>query len=295
MPLLDLHNPGAPLDLELGGLKLVAFSISAVATYVLAPELDACFDLGHCPLEATRLRHVFLTHTHQDHCAGAFRHHALRAMYGARPSRIFVPAESAPLLREVFAATDRLERNEPRDYEPVIHGVVPGERIKISGRYEVLAFEARHRLPSLGYTVTETRRKLKEQYQGLPGVEIARARERGEEIHDFHSLDALTYIGDSTIETLIEHPEVGRSQVLFLEATHIGDTPRSVSHDWGHTHLDELIELAGQRPEIFASPHVVLKHFSTRYDVRDIRRAFAALPPWLLAKTTLLVPAEGAR
>jgi ribonuclease Z len=295
MPLLDIHNPGAPLELTLAGLKLTAFSISAVSTYVLAPELDACFDLGHCPLEATRLRHVFLSHTHQDHCAGAHRHLALRRMYGARPSRFFVPAPSAAPMRELFDAMDRLERNEPADYSEIVRGLEPGDRVKISGRYEVRAFEARHRLPSLGYTVTEARRKLKAAYQGLPGPEIAKARERGEELHDVQHLDLLTYIGDSTIETLLEHPEVGQSQILFLEATHILDTPRETSHGWGHTHLDELVDLARTRPEIFASPHIVLKHFSTRYDRRDIRRAFAALPPWLRAKTTLLIPEEGGR
>jgi len=290
MPLLEIHNPGAPIDLDLGGLKLIAFSISAVATYVLAPELDACFDLGHCPMEATRLRHVFLSHVHQDHCSGAFRHLAIRRMYGARPSRFFLPEESAQPLRELFAATNRLERNEPADYREIIRGLTPGEEVRISGRFQVRAFEAKHRLPSLGFTVIEARRKLKAAYLGLPGPEIARARERGEDLYDIQHHDALAYLGDCTIDTLIEHPEIGQSQVLLLEATHLLDTPRETSRAWGHTHLDELIDLARERPETFASPHIVLKHFSTRYDLRDIRRAFAALPTWLREKTTLLVP-----
>lgn len=294
--LLDVHNPGAPLDLDLGGLKLTAFSISGVATYVMAPDLDACFDLGHCPVEATRLRHVFLTHCHQDHCAGAHRHQSLRQMFGARPSRIHAPSASAPLLRELFAAFDRLEGKEARDYSDVITGLAPDERVRLSGRYEVRAFEANHRLTSLGYTVTESRRKLKPAFLGLPGPEIALARERGEQLYDYQQHNLLTYLGDCTIETLQRHPEIGQSQVLFLEATHIPDTDREVSAHWGHTHIEEIIELAASNPATFASPHIVLKHFSTRYDVRDIRRSLDLLPPWLRAKVTLLIPPKaGAR
>ncbi|HEU4538905.1 MAG TPA: hypothetical protein VFS00_32520, partial [Polyangiaceae bacterium] len=95
MALYRLHNPGAPIELHLSGLRLIAFSISGVASYVLAPAFDACFDLGHCALEAVKLRHVFLTHVHQDHSGGVHRHLSLRRMFGTRPSRVFAPAESA--------------------------------------------------------------------------------------------------------------------------------------------------------------------------------------------------------
>lgn len=290
MPFDPLLNPGVPVDLDLGGLAVTAFSISGLATYVLVPEFDACFDLGYCPIEATRLRNVFLSHCHLDHCGGARLHHSMRTMTGARPSRFYVPAPSAQPLRDLFAAHDRLDGREPRDYSEAIRPLAPGDEVRLSGRFTVRCFDVEHRIDSLGYTVSETRRKLRPAFAGLPGPAIAEARERGEELYDFHTINAFTYVGDSVIGTLRRHPEIGQSQVLFLECTHLPGTERSVSATWGHTHLEEILELAAERPEIFASPHIVLKHFSTRYDHRDILRVRDLLPPGLRERVTLLVP-----
>ncbi len=290
MPLQPLLNPGAPIDLDLGGLAVTAFSISGLATYVMVPAFDACFDLGYCPVEATKLRHVFLSHCHLDHCGGARLHHSMRRMTGARPSRFFVPAPSAQAFRELFAAYDRLDGKEPADYAEAIRALSPGDTVRLSGRFNVRCFDVEHRIDSLGYTVSETRRKLKAAYADLPGPAIAAARERGEELYDFHTLDAFTYVGDSVIGTLRRHPEIGQSQVLFLEATHLPGTERAVSAAWGHTHIEEIIELAREQPGIFASPHIVIKHFSTRYDLRDIVRAHRLLPDGLRERVTFLVP-----
>lgn len=289
MGLYALHNPGQPHKLRLGHLDLTAFSISGVSTYVLAPELDACFDLGHCPLEATRLRHVLLSHTHQDHCTGAHRHLSLRRMFGARPSRIHCPAPSAQHLRELFQAFDRLEGREAGNYDEIIVGVEAGESIRLSGRFEARTFEVAHRITSLGFTVVEARRKLKEHLVGLPGPAIAAARGRGEELYDLSHHKLLTYIGDSTIETLEKHPEIGESEILFLEATHLPGTDPEVSRTYGHTNLEQIIALAHERPATFASPHIVIKHFSTRYSREEIVSSFGQLPPWLREKTTFLI------
>jgi ribonuclease Z len=77
--------------------------------------------------------------------------------------------------------------------------------------------------------------------------------------------------------------------VLFLEATHLGATPREASAKHGHTHLDELADLARTHPEALASRHVVLKHFSLKYEAPDIRAALAALPEGLRERVTVLV------
>ena len=103
-------------------------------------------------------------------------------------------------------------------------------------------------------------------------------------------VNRFTYVGDSTIETLRARPELGQSRVLFLEATHVGDTSRETSQKYGHTHLDELVELFRTAPETFASRHIVVKHFSTRYAAREIRDAHAALPQELRERVIFLIP-----
>lgn len=284
-----LHNPGRPISLRLGGLDLEAFSISGLSTYVLVPSFDACFDLGHCSVEASHLRNVLLSHVHQDHALGVVRHLALRAMTGARPSRIWLPAESRDAFLEWLDALARLERRPPDDLSPHVHGVAPGETFALAGHRKVRVFDVTHRIPSRGFTVIETRRKLKPAFVGLPGPAIREAHERGEELYDYLDVNLFTYIGDSTLATLERHPEVGESEILFMEATHLPGTGREAAAKYGHTHLEELADLHRRRPEALASPHVVLKHFSMKYRDEDIRAALAALPEGLRERVTLLV------
>jgi ribonuclease Z len=288
-PLNPLHNPGVPAALSLAGHELIAFSVSGVSSYVMAPAMDCCFDLGHCAVEASHLRNVLLTHGHQDHSLGALRHRALRQMRSESPSRIALPEES----REDFIALARaLERLERRTPDPALDaqvvGLRPGDVYPLGARRRVLVFDVCHRLVSRGYTVVEQRRTLREAYRGLPGPQIAAARERGEALYDLHEHRALTYIGDSTIETLERVEDVGDCDVLFLEATHLGSTDRAASAKYGHTHLEELRSLFLARPERFGRARIVLKHWSTRYARHEIHEAVRALPDALAARVTVL-------
>jgi ribonuclease Z len=284
-----LHNPGRPISLRLGTLDVEAFSISGLATYVHVPAFDACFDLGHCSIEASRTRNVILSHVHQDHSLGVVRHLSLREMTGARPSRIYLPSESRDALVDMLAAYARLEQREPGDLDSIVRGVAAGDTFALSSRYSVLAFDVVHRIPSRGFTVRESRRKLKPRYRGLAGEEIRAAHARGEELYDHHVVDAFTYVGDSTIETLERNPHIGKSEVLFLEATHLPGTSTEVSARYGHTHLDEIAALYERRPEILASPYIVLKHFSMKYDEEQIRASLASLPIELRERVRVLV------
>jgi ribonuclease Z len=277
------------VSLRLGTLEVEGFSISGLSTYVLVPAFDACFDLGHCSVEASRVRNVLLSHVHQDHALGVVRHLALRAMTGARPSRIFVPAESRADLIDVLRAHERLERRSADDLDSIVQGVAAGEVFGLAGHRRVHAFDVVHRIPSRGYTVVETRRKLKSAFVGLPGNAIREARERGEELYDYGEVNVFTYIGDSTLETLERHPEVGDSEVLFLEATHLTGTGREVSAKYGHTHIEELEELHRRNPEALASPYIVLKHFSMKYGLEDVRAAADRLPEGLRERVIVLL------
>jgi ribonuclease Z len=284
-----LHNPGRPVSLRLGSLEIEAFSISGLSTYVRVPAFDACFDLGHCSVEASHTRNVLLSHVHQDHSLGVIRHLALRAMTGARPSRIHVPSESREALVDVLRAHERMELKEPADLDPVVLGVAAGDTFPLGPHRRVRAFDVVHRIASRGYTVLETRRKLKPAFVGLPGEAIRAAHERGEALYDLREVNVLTYVGDSTLETLERHPEVGESEVLFLEATHLPGTSPELSAKYGHTHLEELAALAVRRPEALASRHVVLKHFSMKYGADEIRAALHVLPAGLRERVTLLI------
>lgn len=290
-PLYPLHNPGVPRALEIAGHELIAFSISGVSTYVLAPAIDVCFDMGHCPVEGARLRNVLLTHCHQDHSLGVVRHRALRQMWGDSPSKVYIPDESREALVAVLRAVDAMEgRGRADTLDDDVIGVRAGESFALSKRCRVEAFDVVHKAPSRGYSVIERRRSLKREFVGRPGAELGAARERGEELYDYDDRRTITFIGDSTIETFDRvDPSVFDCDVLFLEATHIGGTDAAVSHKYGHTHLDELVALFRQTPERLGRAHIVLKHWSTRYARDEITQAVRALPEALRGRITALL------
>lgn len=283
-----IHDQERGVRLELEGLELHAFSISGLATAIVVPTLDACFDLGHCSVRASLQRHVFLSHVHQDHALGVVKHLSLRAMTGARPSRVFVPEESRAPLIEALRAFERLEERPPQDLDAIVVGVRPGDEVPLGPRV-VRAFDVTHRIASRGYTVIDRRRRLRPAYEGRTADEIRAARARGEVVADVEHLPWLTYVGDSTLDTLERHPEVGESAILILEATHLPGTDRAVSAKFGHTHLEELAELYRRAPAALASRHVLLKHFSMKYSREEILAAKAALPAELAARVTMLV------
>lgn len=283
-----MHNPGVPVQLSLCGMDFAAFSISGVATYVLAPGFDACFDLGHCALEASHLRNVFLTHGHQDHCAGAHRHLSLRAMTGATPSKIYCPSESADALRGLLRAWCALERKDPAGVDGAVTGLAPGDRVDVGRRYSVEVFDVVHRVPSRGYTVIEHRRALRPEWVGRSGPEIAAAVAAGEAIHVVRDLRRFTYVGDSTIETFARNPAIADCDVLFVEATHLPGGSVESAHRYGHTHLDELAALWSRDPAALGARHVVVKHFSLKYREADIAAALASLPEGLRERVTML-------
>ena len=101
-----IHNALKQVHLKAACSGVQGFSISGLATYMQFPELNFCVDMGECPLSATPLDHVFLTHAHGDHARCLMRHHSLRKMMGvergeseeSRDSLTTIPLGSKALL-----------------------------------------------------------------------------------------------------------------------------------------------------------------------------------------------------
>ncbi|MBL8600625.1 MAG: hypothetical protein JNK72_01745 [Myxococcales bacterium] len=285
-----IYNPGLPVRLRAAGLDVAAFAVSGFASYVLVPGVDLCFDLGHCGVEAAGLRNVFLSHVHQDHAGGVARHVSLRRMFGGARSKIVCPAESADALAAFLRAADALEEKcAEADPAEMIRGVLPGDTVALGRRYTVTAFDVAHRIASRGYTLVEHRRRLKPAYRELPGEALAEARARGEDLYDVHSVNILTYVGDSTLATLEARPEIFESEAVFVEATHLPPTEKAASARWGHTHWDDLIAWLEAHLDTMACQQIIVKHFSMKYRPHDLREVHRKLPPRLRGRVTMLM------
>jgi ribonuclease Z len=103
-------------------------------------------------------------------------------------------------------------------------------------------------------------------------------------------LPRLTFIGDSTIETLYREPHVGASRILFLEVTFLMDGEQELARRRGHTHIDDLVQFLRERPDVLRNEHIVLKHFSMRYDRPTIKHIVRSkLPADFLERVHILL------
>jgi len=253
-------------ELEVGGLHIQGVAQGGVETNIRVPELKLMFDIGMVPHEAMRFRRVMISHGHTDHFGGIHYYLSQRGMMKQSPAIIHLPEELVEPLEQLLAIWSKIEGFEYR-YE--LRPATPGGRYKINQNLTAIAIRTDHRIPSLAWVIERRTRRLKPEYQGLEGPEIAALRQQGVEIADVHVEPVLGVTGDTTIDTFASSELLRRCKVLVHECTAFDDR-RDVEtiRGWGHTHVDELIEQA----ERFEGEALVLVHRSLRHSRRFARR-----------------------
>ena len=285
------HNPGRPITLKFEQETITGFSISALSTYILVPELRVAFDMGDCPMDAVPLERVFLSHAHGDHSRCLLRHESLRRLLNMPPASYYIPAQTRPGFEQLAKAWANMENvRQARFKPPLFIPLNPGDVVWLNKQLAAKCFAVEHTLPSLGYTLFDVRKKLKSEYHDKTGKELGELRRQGVRFEEEVWLPRLTFIGDSTIETLYREQHVGQSRILFLEVTYLLDEERAMARQRGHTHLEDLVEFLAECPDVLQNQHIVLKHFSMRYDRNLIlHRLRSRLPESFLARAHFLI------
>ena len=276
------------VDFEVAKTRLSGFSVSGLATWMIAPDLDVCFDMGECPLSAVPMNHVFLTHAHGDHSRCLMRHHALRRMIGiSKESVYYLPAEIYESALSWIKAGAYFEgaRGKHTKVPKIIplHDQVAGGEPKpllYRDNLSVRAFKVDHGVPSLGYTIYDSRMKLKKKYHGFSGKELAQLKREGVSIEAPLHTPRLTFIGDCTAKTLWREEEIWESKVLVIESTFIGDGEEQLARARGHTHLKEIADLLRERAAYVSCEAIILKHFSMKIKPFEaLEAALRMIPP----------------
>jgi ribonuclease Z len=271
--------------LQLADHLVRGVSIGGLRTAIELPGWKLCFDLGTCEDSAVRLGTVLFTHAHIDHMGAVVSHCATRDLLGLSPPRYLVPEENLAAFHDLFAAWRRLDHSTlPCE----VVGVRPGDRVELGAGRWAQVFRAIHRVPTLGYALCRTNRKLRPELQGAPGPEIAAARARGERIHVEEEVVEVAFCGDTLPEVIEREALVREARLLILECTFVGDRVSvAKARDKGHIHLDEL----AARAHLLRNEALLLTHFSTRYARSEILGALdRALPAALRARTTAFLP-----
>ncbi len=259
-----------------GKVQLDGFSVAGVETAIEVPNFGVVLDMGRCSRTAVNQPVVIVSHGHLDH-AGALAHHASRrAMMKLGESTYLVPAAIAPDVERLFNAAGEL------DGHPIPRKVValePGQDFALPGKKWVRPFSTFHVVPSQGYTVWERRHRLRQEFQGMPGAELAQLRARGVEIDSPHEVPLLSFTGDTRVDVLEHVEELRWTETLIMETTFLDDRISiEDARSMGHVHLDEVL----QRVDLLPPGDIVFCHFSARHLPGEVQRILAERLPALL-------------
>ena len=270
-----IHNALKQVHLETSCTSINGFSISGLATYLQFPELDFQVDMGECPLSATSINHVFLTHAHGDHARCLMRHHSLRKMMGVeRDSAYYLPEMIVEGAKEWIRSEAMFEGVPESKFRlPDIFAVEPGKMVSLKYRKDLTLkpFCVKHSVPTMGATLFLHKRKLKEEFLGKTANEIIELRKNNVEITREVYEPLLSFTGDCLGESLIQNPEIFKSRILVTECTFLDREDEAMSRKKGHTHLQHIVDALNKFDDGITCEKIILTHFSMKYSERHIR------------------------
>jgi ribonuclease Z len=276
-------------SLSVGPYTVRGVSVGGVYTTLQVPELGVLLDAG-LPLRAfCGADRIFLSHGHLDHVGGLLGILGVRGMmHKAAPPRVFLPAEIVDDLRDMLAAASRMQRFA---LEVEFAPMRPGDELQVANNLWVRAFRTHHPVASLGFQFMRRVQKLKPEYRDLPGPEIARRKQAGEQLLAAYDHLELCYATDTLVRVLDTNPSMLESRVLVLECTFYDERKSLADSRAGcHIHLDELVELVDR----FQNEHIVLMHTSQIYAPSEAREILLRrCPPHFTRRVQQLLPARG--
>lgn len=247
-------------------LKVVGSSQAGTGTCFYLPQYGCCFDLGHGYPYAYSAKTYFLTHAHMDHAGGIAYVISQRALNKMNIGRFYMPEYMIEPLSQILQLWSKLEGHT---YDFEFLPLAPGDTIEVKKNIFVRPIEAYHRVPAQGYCVYERKKKLKNEYIGLPGNKIGELKSQGIPIENVSEEPVFCFSGDTKSEFLTTHADVSRARVLLTEVTYL-DEKRDVQNcrQWGHLHLDELID----QLDYLKNEVILLTHVSRKYSPVEIRK-----------------------
>ncbi len=269
--------------LDINGLEIRGYSVAGEETVIMAPYFNVCFDIGRCPEHALNMDHVLLSHGHMDHAAGIAYYFSQRDFREMQPGSALMPEKLVGPINELLDCWGRIDGNRP---PANIIPMKPGQEYELRRNLFAFAFATNHAGGALGYTIIERRQKLKSEYFGLAGQEIAKLRQNGEEVTYTLNLPMITFLGDTMGGEFENLACVKHSQIILVECTFFDPDHHDRADAGRHYHIDRLAQVL----PTWENETIVLTHLSRRTDLREAKKILKQkLPPEVLDKIVFLM------
>lgn len=253
---------------RINGIELVGFSLAGEETVITVPEYNVCFDVGRAPRDVIPIDNVCLSHGHMDHAAGVAYYFSQRGFIGTSPGRVIVHrclAQAIQRLMDVWA--DIEGHHAPGEVCGVEHLVEVGIRRNLVVR----AFDVNHGPGCLGYTLVESRHKLKAELAGKSGPQLVALKRQGVAIEDRTEVSLLTYSGDTALGRFLDLGFVRASQAALIECTFFDRDHVDRARAGRHIHVSDLPRVL----EAIPNAQVLLTHVTRRTALQQAKRLLA--------------------
>jgi ribonuclease Z len=251
--------------IEVGQYHVIGYSVAGEETVCQIPELDVCFDIGRAPYFALTSNIVCLTHGHMDHLAGLAYYLSQRYFQGMKPGTVLLPRQLVDPVDQMLRCWRGIERqNTPYQLIPMS----PGQAYEVRRDFLIRAFETHHGGQSLGYSLVSVREKLKPEYFGRPGPELAQLRKSGVEIQYRLEVPLIAFLGDTAFGRVFDEPDVRNAEVLLTEVTFFEKDHKTRAKHGKHLHVDQFVELV--LPNL-KNQQIIITHVSRRTGVRKAK------------------------
>ena len=256
-------------------MTITGYSTALFSTWYFVEEWGILFDAGDGLISALlqksrKIDQVFISHADRDHLTGLLQFNQLNARPG-------FPVIHYPKDASSFVALEKFSKTfDSQVARTVWTPVTQGDEIPIAKDLLVLPVRnghvpvEQHIIKSLGYTVVQTRKKLKPEFLGLSGEELRVLGERiGRENLSIELREnLLAYSGDTPVE---DGARWDNTRVLIHEATFLGGAEDIKTRDYGNKHstLEEVMEMVSS----LHLEKLILGHFSSRYSPEEIDTA----------------------
>lgn len=275
--------------IRFGQFHVIGYSVAGEETVVQVPELNVCFDIGRSPYFALTSDYVCITHSHMDHLAGLGYYLSQRSFQGMKPGTVFLPRDiEMPVDRLLRAWRDVERQGTPYQLVPMM----PGLLHEIRRDFGIRAFATHHGGASLGYALISIREKLKPEFMGKTSNELVELRKQGVEIQYRLEVPLVAFLGDTTVGSVFDQPDVQNAQVLVTEVTFFDPSHRAKAKAGKHLHLEHFAEVLPKLKNEF----IVIGHVSRRTGIRRARNLLRRrIGEEAMKRIYFLMDFEGAR